>query len=49
LDKTEIEAEYAKDKTIAETKRKLRELDSHLEDALQDADQLRVDTIQEMQ
>jgi len=48
LDKAQIEAEYAKDQTITAVKRKLRELDSHLEDALADADQLREDTIQEM-
>ncbi|NLZ61977.1 MAG: hypothetical protein GX904_04180, partial [Acholeplasmataceae bacterium] len=37
-----------KDQKIIQTKRRLRDLDAHLEDALKDAETLRDDTIQEM-
>lgn len=40
--------EQAQDPTIAETKRRLRDLDQHLDDALEDADKIRQDTILEM-
>ncbi len=43
-----IEALIAKDQVIADAKRRLRELDAHLEVALDDAQTLRDDTIQEM-
>lgn len=45
---SEIEALISKDQVIADAKRRLRELDAHLEVALDDAQTLRDDTIQEM-
>lgn len=43
-----IQAEQHEDLSVQQAKRKLRELDSHLEDALKDAEIIRDDTISEM-
>ncbi len=44
----EIDEDIAKDKSISDTKRRLRELDAHFEAAIEDANMLRDDTINEM-
>jgi hypothetical protein len=48
IGRTGIVAEQDDDSQIAQAKRKLRELDGHLEDALKDAQVIRDDTVAEM-
>ncbi len=45
---TSIEQQIANDKVISDARRRLRELDAHLEIALRDAETIRNDTIEEM-
>ncbi len=47
-EKEKIESEIENDNTLQQTRHRLRDLDSHLEDAIDDAETIRDDTIREM-